>query len=355
MCWAVGPFIISIMTQDNSRTGPNLGIGSFNCNGLGNYEKRNLVLNWPKNKPDDIILLQESHTTIDTEDSWRRTWGGEIYFNHGSSNSTGVTFLVKQNSNVKICSHKIIVQGRVSLLEIEHDSFNYCLVNVYCPNNNVTNVVEDTFLATLGRTRNDYRILAGDWNTILNNALDKQGGNPSHSNSNRQQFLNQMMADHGLTDILRLCIGNDRVYTHVNKQYKTQTRLDFFLIDDSLVNFPVCKPAASHGFKSDHSYISLALQGSPINRGKGYWKFNNSHLLNENFVSEVREIIDNTINSDYDSYSGLWDVIKFKIKDHAIRFGKIEKKNKQEKKREDFKRDRRNKEDRSVYAKWKSS
>ena len=261
-------FVIVIMASDV--IGPGLGVGSFNCNGLSNADKRNLVLNWLRNKPEKVIMLQESHTVLNTEDSWRRTWGGDIYFNHGSSNSAGVTFLVKPNSNIKICSHKIITEGRVSLLEIEHDSISYCLVNVYCPNGNVTHVVESTFLETLGRTRNDYRIFGGDWNTILDNSLDKHGGNHAHSNSNRQIFLNQMMADHGLSDILRLHRGNDRVYTHVNKQYKTQTRLDFFLIDDSLVNFPVCKPEVSHGFRSDHSYISLTLQGSPLSRGRGY-------------------------------------------------------------------------------------
>lgn len=316
------------MIIGNNLTGPGLGVGSFNCNGLGNPEKRRLVLNWLKNKPDKIFMLQESHSVPATEDSWRRSWEGDIYFNHGSSNSTGVTFLVKSNSDIKICSHKIIVQGRVSLLEIEHDSTNYCLVNVYCPNDNVTHVVESTFLNTLSRTRDDFCIFGGDWNTILDNNMDKHGGNRAHSNNNRQILLHQMMADHGLCDILRLCKGDDRIYTHVNKQHKTQTRLDFFLIDANIVNFPLCTPDISHGFKSDHSYISLTVQGTPVNRGKGYWKFNNQHLENENFVNEVRNIINATINSDHDSKSGLWDVIKFKIKDFAIRFGKKEKEKK---------------------------
>ncbi|KAL5257678.1 hypothetical protein ACHWQZ_G012561 [Mnemiopsis leidyi] len=280
-----------------------------------------------KNPECDPTLL-ESHSVPATEDSWRRSWEGDIYFNHGSSNSTGVTFLVKSNSDIKICSHKIIVQGRVSLLEIEHDSTNYCLVNVYCPNDNVTHVVESTFLNTLSRTRDDFCIFGGDWNTILDNNMDKHGGNRAHSNNNRQILLHQMMADHGLCDILRLCKGDDRIYTHVNKQHKTQTRLDFFLIDANIVNFPLCTPDISHGFKSDHSYISLTVQGTPVNRGKGYWKFNNQHLENENFVNEVRNIINATINSDHDSKSGLWDVIKFKIKDFAIRFGKKEKEKK---------------------------
>ena len=123
-------------------------------------------------------------------------------------------------------------------------------------------------------------------------------------------------------DIFRLSTGNERVFTHFNKTYKTASRLDFFLIDDNFPNFPVCETNISHGFSTDHSYISLNLQGSTIEKGMGYWKLNNSHLHDDEFVSKVNLIINETVNSSYDSYAGLWDVMKFKIKDYAIRYGK---------------------------------
>ena len=322
-------FLTIIINMEGSHNSTSsLRVGSFNCNGLGNYIKRDRVLNWLKAKHEDIILLQETHTTSDSEEDWRRSWEGEILFNHGNSNSTGVTFLFKRNPSIKICSHKIIVQGRTSLVEIEIDSTKYCLTNVYCPNSNDTSVVENTFAEALGRPREDFLIFAGDWNTVLNNNLDKEGGNPTHSNTHRQTFLNQMITDHGLSDIFRLNYGDARVYTHINKQHKTRTRLDFFLIDDTLVNFPTCCTETSHGFNSDHSYISLHIQGSSIERGKGYWKFNNSHLAQDNFKSGIREIIRETESQSFDSYSGLWDVIKMKIKDFAIRYGKKVKKDK---------------------------
>ena len=46
----------------------------------------------------------------------------------------------------------------------------------------------------------------------------------------------------------------------------------------------------------------------------------------KNLFNEVKVIIQDTKNSNFDSYSGLWDVIKFKIKDFAIRYGKKNKK-----------------------------
>lgn len=221
-----------------------------------------------------------------------------------------------------------VVQGRTSLLEIEIENVKYCIVKVYCPNSNETTVVESTFSEALGRSRDDFLILAGDWNTVLNSSIDKAGGNPTHSNSNRQTCLNNIMSECGLNDIFRLNNGDERTYTHFNKQHKTRTRLDFFLIDDNLVNFPVCQSQITHGFSSDHSYITLTIEGSRniMERGKGYWKLNNSHLTNENFTKAVRNIIQKTSRQSYDSDSGLWDVIKMKIKDFAIRYDKKAKK-----------------------------
>ena len=164
------------------------------------------------------------------------------------------------------------------------------------------------------------------WNTVLENNLDKLGGAAQHANKYYQNYINGIINDNGLTR------GEERMYTQFNKQYKTASRLNFFLIDGNLVNLPVCKTDIIHGYNSDHSYVSLTIQGSSIERGSGYWKFNNSHLQDEEFVEEVKTIINDTHNSSFDSYSGLWDVIKFKIKDYAIRYDKTKKKRNTEEK-----------------------
>ena len=52
----------------NGRAGPK--IGCMNCNGLGDKTKRNKVLTWLKGKPENIIFLQETHSTVELEDEW---------------------------------------------------------------------------------------------------------------------------------------------------------------------------------------------------------------------------------------------------------------------------------------------
>ena len=302
-------------------------VGSINCNGMRNRLKRDSVLHWLQAKPDDILFLQETHSTPDVENEWRRSWEGHIYFNHGASNSTGVCILVKRRAtHVKVCKHVIVEPGRVHYLEIEIDQINYCLVNMYAPNNDDLPLFERVFLDVLGRPRNDFLIMSGDWNTVLDNNLDKQGGSRVHANTKTHEFLNQMISDYGICDVFRVTRGGEKLYTHFNKKCKTATRLDFFLIDDSLVNFPTCTTNISHGFMSDHSYVSLNIQGSRIVPGRGYWKLNNSHLEDPEFVNGVNSIIEDTTGNSFDSYGGLWDVVKFRIKDFAIQFGSKKKK-----------------------------
>ena len=199
-------------------------------------------------------------------------------------------------------------------------------MNVYSPNKDDTEFLNNVFIEACSRTSTENLIFGGDWNTIMDNNIDKAGGAATHKNINCQQFLNRICSEWGLSDVFRLNNPDTRLFTHFDKQFKTSTRLDYFLVDDRLVNFPTCISNISHGFSSDHSYISLTIGGSPIHHGPGYWKFNNSHLLSEEFAHEVINIISDTISSSFDSYNGVWDTIKYKIKDYAIYFGKKTKK-----------------------------
>ena len=121
-----------------------IGVGCFNCNGLGNNRKRELVLEWLKNKEENIIFLPETHSTPETELLWCNQWNGKILFSHGSSNSTGVAILVKRDSQneIKIVKHQNLHQGRALIVQVESAGTTFTLVNVYCPNNDDTDFIE---------------------------------------------------------------------------------------------------------------------------------------------------------------------------------------------------------------------
>ena len=100
----------------------------------------------------------------------------------------------------------------------------------------------------------------------------------------------------------------------------------FSLIDDNLVNLPVCTSTISTGLVQTILTFFLTLQGNPISHGRGYWKFNNYHLNSEEFTERVRSIVSEVLLGSFDSYNGAWDTIKFRVKDFAIHHGKKTKK-----------------------------
>jgi exonuclease III len=56
------------------------------------------VFCWCRKKKIDIACLQEAHCSIDTILKWKKEWGAKNMWNHGSSNSRGVTILfLKKN------------------------------------------------------------------------------------------------------------------------------------------------------------------------------------------------------------------------------------------------------------------
>ena len=96
---------------------------------------------------------------------------------------------------------------------------------------------------------------------IHNNNLDKIGGLPEHGNRKCQILLNNLMGEWGLHDFFRIQNSSNKTFTHYNKRCRTGTRLDYFLVDSSMINLPTCKSTISHGFRSDHSYVSLIVEG----------------------------------------------------------------------------------------------
>ena len=80
----------------------------------------------------------------------------------------------------------------------------------------------------------------------------------------------------------------------------------------------MCRSDISHGFRSDHSYVSLKIKGHEIKHGRGYWKLNDSHPRSEEFTRKVKNIMAAKEAKSFDSYGGRWDTIKFKIKGYAF-------------------------------------
>ena len=134
-------------------------------------------------------------------------------------------------------------------------------------------------------------IICGDWNFILDPEMDSF--NYLHvDNLRARRFVLNLIDDDNFKDPWRIMNENLRKYTwrRINPTPK-QARLDFFFVHDSIFQYVTAANIIS-GYRTDHSAITLKLKLHKNERGKGYWKFNNSLLKDKQFVEETKQVID---------------------------------------------------------------
>jgi exonuclease III len=266
-------------------------------------------------------LLQETHSKLEDENVWKREWGGEIVFSHGSSSSRGTCIMFAPNMAFTIHDKYIDQEGRFVIINVTINDVTLTLVNIYGPNNDndvfFMNVFENIEL--MG---NDNRIIGGDFNCILDNNMDKRGGRPTHAHKNTQQLLNTYMDETNLVDIWRKQHPTERQFTY-HSTYRGQylfSRIDFFLVSfglSSLVNKSVLSPS----FLSDHSPTEITINLEEFKRGKGFWKLNCSLLKDRDYVDLIKKTIIDTVkdNINIDDVL-LWEMIKLQVRGNSIKY-----------------------------------
>ena len=69
---------------------------------------------------------------------------------------------------------------------------------------------------------------------------------------------------------------------------KKQARLDCFLVSEENFEF-VYDNCVVSGYRTDHSGTTLKLKFNNNERGKGYWKFNDSLLKDNEYIQIVKK------------------------------------------------------------------
>ncbi len=134
--------------------------------------------------------------------------------------------LIKNNIEVKD-----IIKGtevRYIQLNVMLESKSLSLVNLYGPNKDnpdfftkVQNKVETADI--------DFQIIAGTFNCVLDNEMNKLGGKALHAQKKSRDFLNVWKEECDLMDIWRHMHLNTRWYTyHQLRPQRVFTRMDCF-------------------------------------------------------------------------------------------------------------------------------
>ncbi len=93
-----------------------------------------------------------------------------------------------------------------------------------------------------------------------------------------------------LTDAWRDLNPNSRRYTWHSRG--TSSRLDYWFIFEQLLN-NLDNYKILPGLHSDDSILKISLVNNILNRGKGFWKFNDTLLHDQEYVTNIKKIINN--------------------------------------------------------------
>lgn len=290
---------------------------SCNVQGLGAFKKRREFFYYFHEKNIDIIYSQETHSTKACQKVWKSEWGGPIYFSHGTSNARGVAILFSRNLNFQLINTKPDLEGRALEIRIQVEETELTLVNVYAPNDDNPNFFQAVF-KSLTQIDPKEIILGGDMNLVLDLELDKDGGR-CVTHCNAQRVLKAYMQELNLIDAWRLRHPEDKVFTWRGKRGNEdiRVRLDYFLVSESLLQH-ISEIEIKPRFNTDHSFPFMDINLVKVKRGKGVWKFNTSLLQHKSFLDQVNSLIEEEINTEYESARHRWEVIKIRSRSAAI-------------------------------------
>ena len=288
--------------------------------------KREALFCWLNERKYDVVFLQETYSTIDVESIWKTQWPGKLYLSHGSNHSCGVMILVKDDLDFKLNSLSSDAKGRYIIMEAEVQGSSFLFVNIYAPNNvqdqccfydNLSKNIEENIIDKENRI-----IIGGDFNIILDPEWDCSGGNQSKKAS--VKHVEDLCLDFDLIDIWRIRNPGIKRFTWRQKKPLIQRRLDFWLLSD------VCQEDIENSdiissINSDHSAITLHFSSiGKQKNGPSFWKFNASLNDDTNFVELLSESVPEWLiefNAVTDKRV-LWDLIKYRIRQMSIKYGK---------------------------------
>ena len=301
---------------------------SLNVRGLRNRVKRRSIFCFLKDQKCDVYFLQETYSEPKDENIWRSEWGGDIFFSHGSLHSRGVCILLNPSLNCTFENIHKDQSGRIISINLNFNSNNFSLCNIYAPNDQrqQQEFIHNLSTYLMANTDIENLLIGGDWNVSLQ-AIDKKGGIPWKPTTSRDQLMS-MMKEFDLVDVFRELKSNKKSFTYESKSLKICSRIDFFLIPRYQI-YLVEQIETVTSNAPDHKAVKLKFKCPNSKRGPGLWKFNNALLEDEEYINLIRE------NYAYisEKYSGQederikWELVKMELRGLTISFAKNKAKN----------------------------
>lgn len=296
---------------------------SLNVNGINAADKRRSMFSKLREGGYDLCLLQECHSMQTTAHLWQSEWGGQVLFSHGASNSRGVAILLRRDFEGLVQQVVRDDLGRILLLQVQIGGMTYILGSVYAP---TADRQEDQlqFLEVL-ESKPDMLdttnlILGGDLNIALDPNLDRKGVRTQPQGEQFRLRVIHFMDEQDLGDGWRIQNPQKRGYSFHRGQQAS--RIDYFLLSHHLLDFSKRLNIIPTAL-SDHSILTLTLEGKCNPKGPGLWRFDTTLLNNEQYVLQMIELLSDlsrqSCNAEPEAH---WEWTKYEIRKFTRTFEK---------------------------------
>ena len=285
-----------------------------NCNGLRNINNFKKYIAIMSEKRVDFMLLQETFWDDNFVFNSKHLYDGNIFYSNGINHRQGVAILVnkKYKSNVEEVYKDC--EGRFLHVKFEYENVIYNIISVYAHNILAEKAEFFRFIDNYIQ-KFDNVIIGGDFNTTLCK-LDR-ASKSEHKEDIGVKSLIQAMQNSDIYDIWRSRNPESLVYSRkqICNNALLQSRIDYFLLHRNLSSY-VQSVKYYDTSLSDHAFIEMKIIFDNVERGPGLWILNNTILENDEYVTKVKNIIQEEQNCVLYNTEPLiwWDNLKYKIK-----------------------------------------
>ena len=168
-------------------------------------------------------VSNDTRNTCNIHGSWRSTkeWDWQIFFSNGEANSRGVATLIPKEllQSFEWIEIKNDNSGRFLLISFKICEVELILINIYSQtkdNPSGQNNFFDYLYEVIDTYSDKNIIIGGDFNTYLNNVLDKKGGRTERQSPSSEN-TNNLCSEFSLVDIWRIRNPTTSKFTRIER------------------------------------------------------------------------------------------------------------------------------------------
>lgn len=255
-----------------------INIISWNVRGLNSPIKRTRVLEFLQRHRASIALIQETHLRLGDVHRFENRRYKVIAHSCANTKTKGVLILADRHLQMTV-DYAEDDGGRYVLVVGTVNNTRLLLASIYAPND-----FDPRFLSSIQSSLLKFPdtelIVGGDFNSVINPALDRSTGNISGLASS--SALNTFIKDLNLADI-----NNDgaKEFSFYSARHQTYSRIDYIFVSPSLIsNIPLIKMLPI--LLSDHSPIICNFLPSCPMPKLNRWRFNTTLFTNSDFLEK---------------------------------------------------------------------